>query len=593
MMINRGASLFAIIYWILFSWGFSLTFLESLLLFSFLCIVPWTLKLVEKKDRYEKKLRSCCQDANLGLLFAILGSFAFVVGPEWLSSIFALVWLLYTVIIALYGASRLFARGWAFSEETAIDIGLMYLALGGVWFLIYELGYNILEFGSTIILLTAIHFHYSAFVVPIFVGLLGRLLPSAEKKQRGYKWIVWGAVISPMGVALGITFSRTLELIFVVLFVLTLWRYAWLIFTIKGEKHQRWAIGLLRLSSLTLIVTMLLSIVYAWGRWRDMTIITIPDMVMVHGAGNAFGFVLLGVIGWLGLQSASPYASGSIPFSKIRAKGRVGKGFLERGGYVEHGGKPYRGLVDQLQDYRREDFDPRELHPLIRDFYENTLDFELVSTTRWAKGFSLISKIYSYLSKKAGQLYLLPSSAPPLVVDHELLDIKDSLDGRQNVRAWVRTVRGTQDTVFVALYSQHYNPELKETFMNISLPLPYAQMTGILRLESTQDGQGKQDVQETQEKPGSEGRGERGWRGLEISSLPRETYRGDEGIYLMTKWFIWRLPLHEHFMVNASEDSRELIAIHRMWFLGLPLLTIRYEITKKTRDKGVGFVEGN
>ena len=50
------------------------------------------------------------------------------------------VYLLFTVMIACYGLSRFLTRGFTRMEEFAIDIGLIYLALGGGWYFALVMG---------------------------------------------------------------------------------------------------------------------------------------------------------------------------------------------------------------------------------------------------------------------------------------------------------------------------------------------------------------------------------------------------------------------------------------------------------------------
>lgn len=65
-----------------------------------------------------------------------------------------------------------------------------------------------MHFSSDIILLTAAHFHYSAFLLPLSAGLIGR---KREKSSKVYDAIMFIIVISPMTVAIGITYSRVFE----------------------------------------------------------------------------------------------------------------------------------------------------------------------------------------------------------------------------------------------------------------------------------------------------------------------------------------------------------------------------------------------
>ena len=88
--------------------------------------------------------------------------------------LFALVWFVYTGIVALFGVSRLLERGWKPLEEIAIDSAFIYLFLGGFWFSASVAKLSIMHFSSDIVLLTAAHFHYSAFLLPLSAGLIGR-----------------------------------------------------------------------------------------------------------------------------------------------------------------------------------------------------------------------------------------------------------------------------------------------------------------------------------------------------------------------------------------------------------------------------------
>ncbi|WP_369126271.1 hypothetical protein [Bacillus gaemokensis] len=116
-----------------------------------------------------------------------------------------------------------------------------------------------------------------------------------------------------------------------------------------------------------------------------------------------------------------------------------------------------------------------------------------------------------------------------------IVAIKDEKDGRKDVRAWIRK-NEKDETIFVALYSQHtYNGE---TYMNIALPLPYSNMTGILKIRNDEND-------------------------LIITSQLRESKKGDEGIYLQTRFFTARLPLAETFRIKEKND-RTLTAHHQM-----------------------------
>jgi hypothetical protein len=84
------------------------------------------------------------------------------------------------------------------------------------------------------------------------------------------------------------------------LFVLALLTLLLVVPTIRPPLAQ----GLLALSSIILLLTMLLASGYGIGRYTGAFSLTIPRMIQLHGWGNAL-FVLTGVVGWLvaGMQS--------------------------------------------------------------------------------------------------------------------------------------------------------------------------------------------------------------------------------------------------------------------------------------------------
>ncbi|MBD5075376.1 hypothetical protein GUF45_27900, partial [Xanthomonas citri pv. citri] len=91
-----------------------------------------------------------------------------------------------------------------------------------------------------------------------------------------------------------------------------------------------------------------------------------------------------------------------------------------------------------------------------------------------------------------------------------------------------------------------------EGYMNISLPLPFSSMTGILKPYHHQEK-------------------------LVLTSRRRKSRAGDEGIYLQTRAGTCPLPLSETFLIEAVHDNK-LTAVHHMWLFGIKFLTVHYSI---------------
>lgn len=210
-------------------------------------------------------------------------------------------WLLLTVLVAWRGFDRLLRQGRRNAAELAIDAGMMLLPVGGGWLVLSRLGATPLGFEEPIVLLTAVHFHYAAFTTLVLIGLAGRL----AGESRVYRAIVTGALLGTPLLAAGITFSRAIELAGAVLLAGALWTFAgYGLLRVVPRLAGQGARLLLTLSFLSLLPSMLLAALYAWGRLTGRPVVALADLAAIHAPLNAFGFGLCGLLGW---QVASPW----------------------------------------------------------------------------------------------------------------------------------------------------------------------------------------------------------------------------------------------------------------------------------------------
>lgn len=165
----------------------------------------------------------------------------------------------------------------------------------------------------------------------------------------------------------------------------------------------------------------------------------------------------------------------------------------------------------------------------------------------------------------------LEAESQETAVASKIMPLKDSRDGRVNVRGWVRTYSETNDPVYIAAYSSHVNDE--QRYMNIAFPLPAGNLTSILRLIELPFAYGN---------------------GVLLTSFSDVQKQGNQGVYFVILNFGIRLPINETIDVFASaadcEDtppkmphvnSETLFARHRMWLFGFPFLTLFYSIGLK------------
>ncbi|SME29896.1 hypothetical protein BACERE00185_04067 [Bacillus mobilis] len=516
---------------------------EAIILLSILLFIPMSFCIIDKKTRNGSYVFFYKLVSLLYPIAAISATLAFVTNHYF----FAFLWFVYTGIVALFGVNRLLDRGWKPLEETAIDSAFMYLFLGGFWFFASVAKLSIMHFSSDIVLLTAAHFHYSAFLLPLSAGLIGR---KREKRSKVYDAIMFIIVISPMTVAIGITYSRVFEFFAVFLYLCAIYGYGMYVWRTKFNAIS--AKVLLIISSSTLMVTIMFSLIYSYGNLKHVLTITIAQMVWIHGVVNGIGVALPAFVGWLIEKSASNYKYYGKPMSRLRGNVTVGEAFLHNRNLIES--KEYKGLVDKMNDFHSEAFDISKIPLSVIRFYENTIEYELQSHIKWNRWFRPLAFFYEKMSKRVGQIHL-GMGGKWETMHGSIVGIIDEKDGREGVRAWLRK-NDEGESIFVALYSKHTYKN--ETYMNIGLPLPYSNMTGILKLCNKSSD-------------------------LIITSKLRSNGKGDEGIYLHTRFFTIRLPLAETFIIK-ERTGHILEANHRMWIFGVEFLEIDYEI-KKIEEK--------
>ncbi|WP_010199793.1 YndJ family protein [Bacillus sp. m3-13] len=435
--------------------------------------------------------------------------------------VLAFIYLVFTFFVALYGVKRFLKRGFTNWAEISIDIGLMYLFVGGLWFFAYIAGIDT-GFSPLITWLTAIHFHYSAFLFPVSLGFYGRLQDS-----KWYPYIVCSVLAGPMLVAIGITFWPLLEFISVLVYIFAIYSLIFLAFRTRFASKLQ-AI-LIRLSYSALGITIIFSLLYAANSAFGSWFVSIDFMLLFHGFFNCVVFGLLGVLGWVMAPPPTNQVVWNFPVSHIRGK-------------LKGTGEPRPGLVENLSDF----VDVKVIPETIVQFYEQTERYQLVASVKWATWFKPFAWCYKWISTKLQQLNL-PISRKPTEMTYTIRAVDPMLDGRKSPRAWIRKVKN--NTVFVAIYSQHKIEG--RTYMNIALPLPFSSMIGILQLDAV-DGR------------------------LVLSS---EGDR-DSGVYLALGSTTFKLPLSEYFVIR--EQSRGVLtAEHKMKIFGVPFLRIDYRIVEK------------
>lgn len=256
---------------------------------------------------------------------ALLLTVAYGLGQGRISAGLALPWLGFAGLVALAGVLRIARRGARGYREDpgglVADAGLAYLAVGAAWAVADRLGWRPLDFSPVIVLLTAVHFHYAGFVLPIVAGLaIRRSGVAAGGSHRPGRVARLAGLLTVLGVpavAVGITGSQV---------GLGTWlgtgieaAAAWTMAAgglLVAWLHLRLATGpaaglaadggaptaaraLWAVAAVALAAGMVLAALYGARflvpgvRWLD-----IGWMQALHGAANSLGFALPALAGW-------------------------------------------------------------------------------------------------------------------------------------------------------------------------------------------------------------------------------------------------------------------------------------------------------
>lgn len=203
--------------------------------------------------------------------------------------VLALIYVMFTFFVASRGLTRFFQRGFTNWAEISIDIGMMYLSVGGLWYYAYIANIDT-GFSPLITWLTAIHFHYSAFLLPISIGFFGRLHDS-----KWYRLIVSIILAGPLLVAVGIAIWPLLEIISVLMYIFAI--YSLIVLSFRTQFNTYLQAVLIRLSYSALGITILFSLLYATGHTIGHWYVSINFMLTFHGVLNCLIFVFLAYSG--------------------------------------------------------------------------------------------------------------------------------------------------------------------------------------------------------------------------------------------------------------------------------------------------------
>ncbi len=175
----------------------------------------------------------------------------------------------------------------------ATDAAVAYLAVGAVFAFMDRLGVRPFGFSTTIILLTAVHFHFAGFVLPLAGALAYRRRP-VRWLEGSIGAVVVGIPITAIGF-FGLPLANWTGAILTAgggfgIGMATLVVAG----TLAGRRARVFAV----IAGASLLVSMPMAVIYATGTLTGAAWLGMDLMARVHGGLNAVGFALPVMIAW-------------------------------------------------------------------------------------------------------------------------------------------------------------------------------------------------------------------------------------------------------------------------------------------------------
>ena len=279
----------------------TLAWSTALLGFAALVLIPLVLDLVLPVDEASggPKIFRAVRGLQFPAALLLLLSCSTPSGG-WAAAV-AAPWIVLTAMLAVAGLRRSLQRGLPPLWSLCHDAGLVFIAVGGAWTLADRLGLHPLGFGTDIVQLTAVHFHFAGLILPVVTGLVLREFPASRIADTAG----WGVLAGVPLVAVGITSSQlgqTHAVEFFAALVLAGSAMIVALFQLRLATQTRRALGVRvcwAVAGFSLLAGMSLALLYsARPYFSPVPWLDLPWMRALHGTANALGFAFCALLGW-------------------------------------------------------------------------------------------------------------------------------------------------------------------------------------------------------------------------------------------------------------------------------------------------------
>jgi hypothetical protein len=227
---------------------------------------------------------------------------------------------------------------------------------------------------------------------------------------------------------------------------------------------------------------------------------------------------------------------------------------------VSEGGNS-RGLIQDLSTLAGDGFEPAQVHPQVRAFYEQTAAYEMESWAEWCGPFRLFGWLLARLFSRRLQQLNVPLSPldPSLGTSTRVVHLLDPRTGAIRYTGWVRRLHGTGNVLYAGSYSVERIRGFNRPSLKVVFPLPNGNAQVHLRPEVDDSGA--------------------------LLVISAGTRFGDPGFYFTVQrpngmWARYVRTMRETIRVYPALDDG-VRADHTMWLWGMVFLRLHYRSRRR------------
>jgi hypothetical protein len=219
---------------------------------------------------------------------------------------------------------------------------------------------------------------------------------------------------------------------------------------------------------------------------------------------------------------------------------------------------PDTGIVASLDALAGPGFDPDQVDPLVREFYEHTTRFALDIEPQWRLWVRPGYLLYRTLvARPLGQASMPMNQREAQRGIRSRIDTVTGVDGVVSVRGWIRSFADDDEPIMLGIYTTYTHGDTG--YVSVGFPVPQGSFTATLLPRSRPDG------------------------GVTLTSRVHDGQAGHYLTYVDTSADeLTALAVHGFAEeLDVYVDNGALRAEHTFWVFGFPFLTLHYRIAPK------------